>query len=78
MQISMVGMDLAENVFQVHGSDAYGMLFSENGFGAIRFCRSFLTFCLVLLRLRPVAERIAGVESLASWAMKFGFFRRSM
>ena len=71
MQITTIGLDLAKNVFQVHGVDATGRSLFRKRFGGRR-CWHYLPSCLLAWSAsRRAARRITGRASWSSSAMRF-------
>lgn len=68
--IITVGLDLAKNVFQVHGSDAQVERFCARTSGECRLWRFSANFRDVWLRWKRAAARIFGAVGLVSLAMK--------
>ena len=63
MQITTIGLDLAKNVFQVHGVDATSQVVVRGRFGGRRCCH-FLPSCLLAWSAwRRAARRITGRAS---------------
>lgn len=63
MEISTIGLDLAKNVFQVHGIDAGGNVVSEGRCVARSFYPSLRVCHLVLSAWSRAAPRIIGLAS---------------
>ena len=60
MQITTIGLDIAKNVFQVHGIDAAEKVSSESNFAAARLWRSSRLWRHAWSAWRPVPRRTIG------------------
>ena len=72
MQVSMIGLDLAKNSFQVHGVDAAGgvVLRKRLSRGQVeRFCA---TLAPAVVGMEPAAARISGRGCCKSSATRCG------
>ena len=63
MQISTIGIDLAKNVFQVHGVDAAGKVIITRSCGARRCCRCSRSCRPASSAWKPAPHRIIGRAS---------------
>ena len=70
MQISTIGLDIAKNVFQVHGIDAAEKVFGSN-LGAARCWHSSKRCHPALSALRPAPRPIIGRENSRSLGTRF-------
>jgi transposase len=69
MEVSTIGLDLAKNVFQIHGVDASGRIVIRR---AIRRSQVLPFFAkLPPWALKPVARRITGPVSFCLWDMMY-------
>ena len=69
-EISIIGLDLAKNVFQVHGADESGRAVVRKKLRRAQVWCSLPTCRAALLRLKPARVRIIRVARLVVWAMK--------
>ena len=70
-QVTTIGLDLAKNVFQLHGVDAAGNVLLRKQLRRGDVLR-FLPDCRrVLSAWKPVPPRIIGRESSPSWGTRF-------
>ena len=72
MTITVIGLDLAKNVFQVHGIDGNGRAVLGGRYGDRRYCRYFLDFRRHALEWRHVTLRITGRVRSPSLVMMYG------
>jgi transposase len=63
MEISTIGLDLAKNVFQVHGVDAQCMGVVRKALRRSQMLPFFESFRLAWSASRPAARRITGLGS---------------
>jgi transposase len=63
MDIKTLGIDLAKNVFQLHGVDAQGKMVLKKKIIRSELPNLFVTFLRVLLVWSRVEEQIIGLES---------------
>ena len=78
LEVSMIGIDLSKSSFQLHGARADGSVAFRKTLsraGCLVFWRGSLA---ALSRWRRAGGRITGAGRSASWATRFGWFRRSM
>ena len=59
-EVTTIGLDLAKQVFQVHGVDAKERRFCASSFGVRRFWRSSVDYLLVWLAWRRARPRTTG------------------
>ena len=71
-KVSTIGLDLAKQVFQVHGADATGASSFGSDCGGLMCCNSLHLRRRVELRWKPALLRIIGAVSFPALAMKFG------
>ena len=71
-EISMIGLDIAKNVFHVHGVDASGTPVLRRQLRRGQVEKFFAKLPPTLVGLRPAAARITGRESLASTGTRSG------
>ena len=62
MQIAVIGLDLAKNVFQVHGNSIRDKPFSNESSDARRCCPSLPDWTRRWLGLRPATRHTIGDE----------------
>ena len=72
MQVTTVGLDLAKNIFQVHGITADGTLRLKSHSGVHSSCSSSKSLIRVSSVWKPVDRATIGRVSSKNWAMKFG------
>jgi transposase len=72
MNVSIIGLDIAKNVFQVHGEDAEGEVVVQKRLGRKRMIGFFskLPPCVVASRL--VGPPIIGAVRCGLWGMRSG------
>jgi transposase len=69
--ITIVGLDLAKNVFQVHGADGAGQAVLRKKLRRTQVLAFFsANFRDAWLRWKRAAARISGAVRLVSWATK--------
>ena len=73
-----IGLDLAKQVFQVHGADATGAVVFRKRLRRTAVCNSLHLRRRVELRWKPALLRIIGAVSFPALAMKFGSFPQHM
>jgi transposase len=71
-EISTVGLDLAKNVFQVHGADDTGRAVLRKKLRRAQVLDFSASCRLALSRWKPAAALISGAARSASWATKCG------
>lgn len=71
-EITTVGVDLDESVFQVHGIDAEGAVVLRRQLRRTRRSNSSRSFCPAWSAWRPVPGRIIGRASSESLSMTSG------
>ena len=71
-EITTVGLDLAKNVFQVHGVDAEGTTVLRKQLRRAQCWRSSVNYRAVWWGWRRVRRRITGRGSCVPWAMRCG------
>ncbi|MGV7961485.1 hypothetical protein QPK13_10360 [Photorhabdus tasmaniensis] len=59
----IIGLDIAKNVFQVHGTDPRGMTPFDGNYVEIMYLSSFRLSIMHLSELKPVIVHIIGDES---------------
>jgi hypothetical protein len=74
-EITTVGLDLAKNVFQVHGADGAGRTFLRKKPRQDQVLAFFCQLPPCVVAWKPAAARISGAERSASWAMRCGSSR---
>jgi len=72
MQITTIGLDIAKNVFQVHGIDGDEKVVVRKQLRRSQVMGFFGSWRLALLASRPVPQRIIGRASWRSSAMRCG------
>ena len=71
-EIITVGLDLAKNVFQVHGADAAGGAVLRKKLRRTQVLGFFEALPPCVVAMKPVVVHITGVERLASLDMRSG------
>ena len=69
MQITTIGIDLAKQVFQLHGVDVHGKTVLKNGFPVRRSAHSWPTSRRVVWAWKRVPARTIGADSCAPSVM---------
>ena len=67
--VTIVGLDLAKHVFQVHGVDASGRVVVAKAMRRNKLVEFFASLSPCLVGSRPAGRRITGRASWSSWAM---------
>jgi transposase len=75
---STIGLDLAKQVFQVHGADATGAVVFRKRLRRTGVLQFFASQAPCELRWKPALLRIIGAVSFPALAMKFGSFPQHM
>ena len=71
-EITTVGLDLAKNVFQLHGADASGRAVLRRKLRRAQVLEFLLGSNPALWLWRPAAALTSGVARSASWGTRFG------
>ena len=77
-KVSTIGLDLAKEVFQVHGADAAGAVVFRSDCAGVAWCNSLQPKRRVELRWKPALLRTIGAVSFPGSVMKFGSFPHPM
>ena len=72
MQITTIGLDIAKNVFQVHGIDAPRRLSFGSNFGAVKCWRSSGRCRVALSAWKPARHPTIGLVNSRSLATRCG------
>ena len=70
-EVSIIGLDLAKNSFQLHGACADGAVVFRKKLRRSKLLKFLPRSRGALLRWRPAPARIAGAERSANWGMMF-------
>lgn len=69
-QVTIIGLDIAKNVFHAHGADARGIMVFSRKLTRAKLLDFFAAQPAWLSK--PVAAHITGRASCEPWATKFG------
>ena len=78
MKITTVGLDLAKNVFSVHGVDERGTVVLRKTVRRAKLMELFAQLPVCVVGMEACRERSTGRASCASWGMIHASWRRSL
>jgi len=78
VEITTIGLDIAKNVFQVHGVGAAGQVAVRRQLYRAEVVRFFGRGRGALSAWRRAGARIIGLGKLPRWGTRFAFCRRRM
>lgn len=73
---TIIGIDLAKRVFQLHGATADGRSILRKRVSRVQLLSFLAKQPCAIVAWRRVQQRTAGAERLRSWGTRSGSFRR--